>query len=407
MRDNAHWTPQRLTWVALLMAWAESLTLQARFRQGCEVSQELHAHWRLGNSYGGFTTALIQHSASVIPGIVRRLQQQMRRIAGGDWLVHGWCAFSVDGTRLETPHTIANEAGLGCAGREKSAPQVFLTSLWHMGLGLPWEFRSGPGADSERHHLLDMLGSLPAHSLLVADAGFCGYELCQKILAAGHSFLLRVGSNVTLLTELGYHFEQREGVVYLWPDKFYSQPPLVLRLMTRTSKKQTMYLLTNVLSLDHLSDEDAADLYQRRWNIEVGYRSYKQTLARRRLLSRTPTMCLLESQWTMLGLWLLGLLCVRQLTAKKLEPACWSTARARDVVREAMRHPHRNHRRNYLVDRLSAAIQDRYRRIHPKDARNYPRKKREKPPGPPKIKPATSRQIRQAMKLRNNQQPIP
>ena len=35
-------------------------------------------------------------------------------------------AFAVDGTRIETPHTAQNEDGLGCAGRDKTAPQVFL-----------------------------------------------------------------------------------------------------------------------------------------------------------------------------------------------------------------------------------------------------------------------------------------
>lgn len=374
--------------------------MQARFQHSCQVGHELHSHWQLGDSYGGFTAALTQHSSRVVPGIRRRFQQQMRVMAGARWEVRGWCAFAGDGTRIETPHTAANEAELGCAGREKSAPQVFLTSLWHMGLGLPWDFRTGPGTDSERRHLEDMLDDLPSRSLIVADAGFCGYELCRKMLRGGHSFLLRVGSNVTLLTELGYHVEQREGLVYLWPEKFRDQAPLVLRLITLEHGRQTIYLLTNVLDPPELSDEDAAILYGMRWGIEVGYRSYKQTLNRRRLLSRTPATCLLESQWTMLGLWLLGLLCVQQQGSKTSDPRRWSAAQARNVVRDAMRQPTRIRRSDWLARQLRDAAHDGYVRLHAKDARNYPRKKREKPPGPPKIKTATPHQIRLAMKLR-------
>lgn len=304
------------------------------------LGHDLHRHWKLGDSYSGFTAALGKWSPEVVPGIVRRFQQQMRAMAGPRWRVRGWCAFAGDGTRIETPHTAANETGLGCAGREKSAPQVFLTSLWHMGLGLPWDFRTGPGTDSERRHLEDMLDDLPARSLIVADAGFCGYELCQRILDAGHSFLLRVGGNVTLLTDLGYHFEQKDGLVYLWPDKFRDLPPLVLRLIVLKRGQQTIYLLTNELDPKQLSDEDAAVLYEMRWGVEVGYRSYKQTLSRRTMKSRTPETCLLESQWTMLGLWLLGLLCVtEQLRSQRNPPstACGFTSDMRVSERTVSR----------------------------------------------------------------------
>lgn len=403
VRDGVRWTPQRIAWTALLMAWDESPTMQARFARSCQFGRELHPHWQLGEAYSGFTQALAHDSPRVVAGLVRRFQEQMRVRAGARWQYRGWCAFAADGTRIETPHTAANEAGLGCAGREKSAPQVFLTSLWHLGLSLPWDFRTGPGTDSERRHLEAMLDNLPQRSLVVADAGFCGYELCRNILARGHSFLLRVGSNVTLLTELGYHVEQAGKLVYLWPENFRDQPPLVLRLIVLRRKRQTIYLLSNVLDPEELSDEDAAAFYELRWGVEVGYRSYKQTLGRRTMKSRTPERCLLESQWTMLGLWLLGLLSVSQQLNSGDEPRHWSTARARDVVRSVMRRPTQKCCRRWLADELRAARHDSYVRTKAKAARNYPRKKREKPPGPPKIKPATPHQIRLATKLKQKQ----
>jgi hypothetical protein len=49
------WTPQRLAWTALLMSWDEGQTLAARFEHACGTGRELHAHWKLGESYGGFT----------------------------------------------------------------------------------------------------------------------------------------------------------------------------------------------------------------------------------------------------------------------------------------------------------------------------------------------------------------
>jgi hypothetical protein len=269
-----------------------------------------------------------------------------------------------------------------------------------MGLGLPWDFRVGPGTDSERRHLEQMLGDLPGESLIVADAGFVGYELCQRVLKAGHSFLLRVGGNITLLKELGWEHEERDGLVYLWPQAHRNLPPLVLRLIVLRRGKQEIYLLTNVFDPQRLSDEDASLLYEMRWGVEVFYRSYKQTLCRRRLLSRTPATCLAESQWTMLGLWLLGLLTVTQLVAKKLDPLGWSVALARNAVRRAMRATLRRTPRRRLLHDLAAAIQDGYKRGGSKAARDYPRKKREKPPGPPKIQPASLKEVQLAKQLR-------
>jgi Transposase DDE domain len=399
VRDGVRWTPQRLAWTAIMMAWDEGQTMQARFDHACRAGRALHAHWRLGESYSGFAAALARRSDELIPGVVKRFQRQVQRLAGKDWRVRGWLAFAVDGTRLETPHTRANEAGLGCAGREKSAPQVFLTTAWHMGLGLPWDFRTGPGTDSERRHLETMLASLPTEALVVADAGFCGYELCRTILAAGCSFLFRIGGNVTLLTDLGWHVEQRGDLVSLWPQDFRDQPPLTLRLIVLPRDRQAMSLLTNVLDPEQLSVADAQALYERRWGAEVGFRSFKQTLDRRILLSRTPATCLLEAGWTLLGLWLLGLLCVsRQLTSAG-GPRRWSTAAARNVVRRVLRQPDRRRPRGALQTELRQARHDGYARIRPKAARRYPRKKREKPPGPPKIKPATPLQIQQAKAL--------
>ena len=275
-----------------------------------------------------------------------------------------------------------------------------MTTLWHMGLGLPWDFRVGPGTNSERRHLEQMLDDLPQKSLLVADAGFVGYELCQRVLEAGQSFLLRVGGNITLLTDLGWEYEERHGLVYLWPQKHRKSPPLILRLIVLQRGNQKIYLLTNVFDPRRLSDEEAGMLYEMRWGIEVFYRSYKQTLSRRRLLSRTPATCLAESQWTMLGLWLLGLLTVERLLAKRVDPLCWSVAQARNAVRRAMRATLHHNRRGRLFYDLAAATKDKYQRHGEKTARDYPRKKREKPPGPPKIQSASMKERLRAKQLK-------
>src|SRR5262249_41370975 len=148
------------------------------------------------------------------------------------------------------------------------------------------------GTASERHHLRDMLNDLPAKSLVVADAGFTGYDLLRSIAEAEKFFLVRVGSNVHLLKDLGYFARQGGGTVYLWPEEHHHNlPPVVLRLLVLERGSQTMYLVTNVFAEQALSYEQAALFYEMRWGVEIFYRSCKQTMDKRRMLSRTPETC--------------------------------------------------------------------------------------------------------------------
>jgi hypothetical protein len=330
----------------------------------------------------------------------------MLRIAGPYQSRGRWRAFAADGTRLETPHTAANEHGLGCAGKDKTAPQVFLTTLWHMGTGLPWDFCVGPGTASERGHLKQMVPRLPAEALVVADAGFVSYSLCRRVLRHGRHFLLRVGGNITLLSGLGYYHEERDGLVYLWPQAHRRCRPLVLRLIVLRQGNQDVYLLTDVLHPADLTDQEAAMLYAMRWGEEVFYRSYKQTLDHHKLLSRRPGTCLAEAQWALLGLWLLGLMTVSRLIGQGTDPLAMSVAGARDAIRLVLRRQRPRRGPRTLSGMLRAAVKDSYDRHTSKAARHYPRKKRETPPKPPKIQPATKAEIMRARKLTPPEVPI-
>src|SRR5262249_11817062 len=138
---------------------------------------ELHPHWKLGDSYSGFAQALVRETTRLVEAIKLRFRREMQVMPRQFWTCAGWAAFAVDGSRQEAPHTEANEKDLGCAGKDKTAPQVFITTVCHLGLGLPWDFRVGPGTASERHHAEEMIADLPARALLIADCGFVGYEL--------------------------------------------------------------------------------------------------------------------------------------------------------------------------------------------------------------------------------------
>jgi hypothetical protein len=160
-------------------------------------------------------------------------------------------------------------------------------------------------------------------------------------------------------------------------------------------------LLTDILDTQRLPDKQAQRLYAMRWGVEAIYRSSKQTLQRRRLLSRTPQTCLAEAARGLVGIGLLGLMTVRQQMLHGLEPRNWSVANARDAVRYAMRNTGRPTKPASFLAALVSATNDDYVRQGSKRARNYPRQKREKPPGPPNIKPATAKEQQRAKRVQS------
>jgi hypothetical protein len=401
---GSKWSPLRVFWVAILMAWSAEQTLQTRFEETREVVRSLFPKWALGKSYTGWYEAQLKWLRPLRPALGKRLRQQLRARAGRRWRREGWCAFAADGSRVECPRTAANENELKCAGKKRTGPQLFVTTLLHMGTGVPWDFRIGPGTASERRHLEEMLADLPPESLLVADAGFTGYEFYRRIAAARQSFLLRVGSHVRLLKGLGSFEREGRDTVYLWPGRNEDEPPVVLRLIERCDGKKKMYLATNVLDKKALTEKAAAVLYEMRWGVEVFYRSLKQALEKRRMLSRTPEATRCELTWALLGLWLLGLLTAGEILARGGDPLAWSAAKARDRVRRSMRRALRRGRRDRGLARdLAHAVKDGTIRRAGKTARDWPHKKTEKPPGEPKIQSATAGQRRAAKRVKAKQ----
>ena len=407
VRSDARWLPWRLVWMMALMSWSVCRTLGDRFEDARDCLVKMFPYQRRpGGTYQGLVRALGRNSARLLEGVRVGLRGALQTMAGRGWRREGWVAFAVDGSRVECPRTKANEAALGCGGRPKTGPQFWLTTLWHMGLGLPWAWKIGPSTDAERTHLREMLGGLPADALLVADAGFVGYELLRDLLAGGRNFLIRVGSNVSLLSELGYAQIEGDRTVYLWPQKFQKQnaPPLALRLIRLPRDGKTIYLVTN-LREESLRREQASVLYEMRWGVEVFYRSMKQTLAHRQMRSGAPAQARMELEWTMVGLQLLGLLSVEPILARGKDPLSWSVALSVRAVRRAMRdRPPTRARRVGLQSALGDAVQDEYDRQGPKAARDWPHKKNDPPAGPPKIRKANLVEVQRAKRIRETKQ---
>lgn len=405
LERKARWSWEKIIFQAILMAYDPSASLKDRFSNARECLVGMFPNRRRpGSTYQGFVKALVRIPLKIREQLQFCLCRAHQRIGGSSWKLFGWIPFAADGSRVETPRTKANQQALGCAGKKKTAPQLLLTTLYHMGSGLPWRWCIGPGIDQERNHLRSMLKFLPKKSLLVADAGFNGYELFKEIIGHDLSFLIRVGANVTLLTDLGLDFERKGKTVWLWPGNKRDQQPLRLRLIRlkvkakHSRKQEDVYLLTNIFDSNRFSDEIAGKFYKMRWGVEVFYRSFKQTLGYHKLRSRSPELAKEELHWALTALLLLGLMSVDALVKKKRDPLSLSVGCALCDLRFAMRTNRSWRFRGDLRILFANAVKDRYKRSSSKQARDWAHKKKEIPPGAPKIRRAKPNEIACAKK---------
>jgi hypothetical protein len=414
------WTPRLLVTCALLWVWSSATTLQDRFLDARSGLVGMYpTRKRPGRSYQGFIAALCGQSEQLVDLLCQVLRALVQEIAGQYRTIEGWVVFGADGTKLECSNTAANEQDFGRAGKDKSAPQQFLTVLLHLGTGLPWAFRRGPARSSEREHLREMIDLMPAGSLLVADAGFTGYDLLRTIIDQGHSFAIRVGSNVRLLTDLGYALREYQGLVYLWPDdrqggkdkrgrrRKNASKPLVLRLVRIQDGRHPVHLLSNVLDSQRLSDQSMARIYRLRWGLELYYRTLKQTMGKRKMLSDAPMQARAELDWSVIGLWMIGILAVEEAIASGQPPWRCSAASALRVIRRALSHPNQPCRGGAIRLALRVAMKDNYQRQSAKTARCYPRTKTHRPPGSPNIRMATELEVIAAQRFARSHLPDP
>lgn len=402
--ERVRWTDRLLVVMAVLMAWQAAPSLKDAFEACWQVVTGMYpTRRRVGSTYEGFIKALQKHSARLLSIVGTALREAVREAARSCWKIEGWIVMGVDGSRIECPRTAANEAAFGCAGRNKTTPQQFVTTVLHVGTGLIWDWRRGGGKEVERKHFRQMIATLPPMAMLLADAGFTGYALLKELIAGGRSFIIRAGGNVRLLKKLGFAVREHDGIVYLWPLAHRRQEPLVLRLVVVHDGRKPVYLLTSVLEESALSDRQVATMYRRRWGLEVFYRSLKRTMEKHKMHSTSPDKAGVELDWALAGLWMLGLLTVRRMIGRRVSPTRWSVAESLRVVRRVMggrggRQAAKN------LSALAGAVKDSYHRRGSKSARNWPHKKTQAPPGPPKIRMAKREEKQRAQRFKRRKE---
>jgi len=427
------WKPKLLAAVALLWMIVGEPTIVIAFQSAFDILLAcLPPLEKAKASYQGFTGQLAKYQSQLMQVILPHLRELTKSKLEKYWKIGKWVVIAADGSRESVArnksmqqkfapskkkrkkrskawckkHSANKKKKQTNKDRDKKAqtPLIWLTLFWHVGTGLPWDWRFGPSDESEREHATEMANDLPDDALLVADAGFIGYGFWKSLNEKDVKFLVRAGANVRLLTKLGYAREFKD-TVYLWPDYIASRslPPLVLRLIRVANDGRTIYLVTNTKTSE-LPESEAGEIYRRRWGIEVFFRTLKQTFEKRKLKCTGSVNVALELEWSLIGLWTMCLYGKEEI-GKSYEISRLSPVKAIRAFSKTCREYRSDPKdaSSSLASLLAASLMDDYVRQGGKTNREYPRKSQRTPIGEPEIKKATKQQRKIAETLENTE----
>jgi hypothetical protein len=397
-RKSPRWDLHPLLWILLLTTYCCGDSLPEKF----EAAKGFYVvccpkRKRPGKSFAGFEKAITKLPMPILRALAAGIRGRFQAIFQERWMVGDFIPFGCDGTRQNCPRTEELERRLGSGGKEGSSPTIWNTSIVHLTLGIPFCWRLGKGSKpSERSHLISMLPGLPQAALIVADAGYVGYEVVATLMARVR-FLIRMSSNATFYSEthepLG---EFRDGIVYYWPktQQKEGKPPLRGRLLRIHSVRQKMdvWLFTNVEDPQQLSLETAATCYRWRWENEGFFRTYKRTLKKATLMSRTVAQVHREAEASMIATQLLlcqGAMAMSPAGKDSLPVMC----SPRRVLLEARHEIYaRKEPTEPFAERLTRAGRERRVRTSGKEKREWPRRKPHTAPDPPVLLKLTDEQ---------------
>src|SRR5438105_2739307 len=421
------WQTQPLLLVLLVMTWCAGDSLPERFETARAFYVACHQRRRRpGKTFAGFEKALGKVPLPVLRAVAAAVRQRLAQIFAERFRVDGWIPLGCDGSRLACPRSQALEQRLGLGAKKRrrkkkaapasplgpkpepdpglaenqkkaeagpDSPQIWVTAVVHLGLGVLWSWRLGKGTASERAHLRQLVVTLPRGALLVADAGYVGYALLAALQAAGLFFLVRLSSRAPLyVPDKSTLRHYCEGQVYYWPQKVQKLdlPPIPVRLLRIRGDRVDVWLITNVLDKHRLPRRTAAQFYRWRWRNEGLFRTYKRTLGKVKLMSRTVAQVHREAEGSLLATQLLlaqGALALAPTASGRSE-----LPSARKVLLE-IRMEIRNVTGMYLgprqrqtyLQRLARARWPKRQQRTSKVRRRWPGRTDHKPPGAPKI----------------------
>jgi len=320
-QPNAVYTPPVTVWAFLSQCLSASKSCVAA------VARVLVLYASLGRAPGAAGTAAYCKARAKLPeGFLRRLTyhvgEGLEAAAEPAWLLRGRHVKLIDGTCLSAPDTPTNQAAYPQSTQQAPGlgfPMIRLVVVLTFATAALVGAAFGPcqGDETGETALLRALrDQLRAGDVAVADRHYCSYWQIAALQQGGVDAAFRLHQRRPSDFRRGRRLGRWDHVVR-WPKPArpgwmdaatYAALPAELALREVRVAVATPGVRTRVLTVvTTLADpaawarEDIADLYHKRWHIELDIRNIKQTLGMEVLTCKTPAMLAREIWAHLLG----------------------------------------------------------------------------------------------------------
>jgi hypothetical protein len=380
-----------------------------------------------GPDTGSYCKARQRLPLKVVTDLTRGTAAELDQKAKDGWTWKGRAVQLVDGTTVSMPDTAANQQTFPQPRSQKAGvgfPLARLVAVISLATGAVRELALGryKGKQTGETALFRSLWDrFRAGDIVVADRYFASFFGIAPLLARGVDGVYRMHQRRNYDFRRGRRLGVEDHVVRWtkpprpeWMDEaLYAELPgelLIRELRVRVQRVgfrvEEVVLVTTLLDAREYSKEEVADLYLKRWNIELDLRSIKAVMKMDVLRCETPAMVEKEIWMHLLAYNLIRKLMTQAAAAHGKQPRDLSfkgALQALGAFREGLQWT-RGRRRALLWDALlqviaSYEVGDRPNRVEPRAIKRRP--KPHKLLNEPRRKARDRLLKRQACKLEN------
>ena len=231
------------------------------------------------------------------------------REAGRSDLCQGRRVVVVDGTGLSMPDTKTNQKLWPQQSQQKGGcgfPIMKLAACFSLHTGALLSYRQGDKHTHELPLFREQWDTFNTGDIMLADKGFCNYHdlavlqdrQVDSVVTMRRKYPISEAKAVRKFSENDLLVRwKRPPYIKTFSKSQWDQLPedLLLRqikvdIEIKGFRKKSFYIVTTLLNADEYPAQELADLYYKRWDVELFFRDIKTTLGMDILRCKTPDM---------------------------------------------------------------------------------------------------------------------
>lgn len=324
---------EQVLWLVLGMALFRNEPVSEVARRLNICAQGLANDTLLASS--GISEARQRLGADPVQWLFQRTGQQwgLERYPEDDW--HGLQVLAVDGALLRTPDTpeLREHFGSGntSTNRQTPFPMMRLVALMNVRSHVILDAQLSPYRRSELRLADTFLDRIPDDSVTLFDKGFWGADFLLRLTSEGKHRYWLIPERKGLVSEELERYSEHDRLLRMKvsPQARKRNPELpktwTVRAVSYEVKGRLKTVFTS-LPAEQYSAAQVAELYQERWEIELGFRDIKSSMQNNAVTLRSKKVELIYQE-----VW--GLLLAYNVIRREASQAAVSHGRAPHQIR--------------------------------------------------------------------------